>query len=392
MNTQTNIQSGPSRSSSISVPDSVSHLKVFFTLLFMLQVAMSLATFIWAAVGLIKVNTLIASFSLLFLSLKIRREYAPVYLYTGFLIAAFLVSSLYVARTDWRLFTPVLFIISGFNIALILLRGYVYSWGGYAIFYALAGYFMLMIFSGVDGASAMKYCSFNGISMVMLVVCISLYIILETENKKFDIKPALLTLAISIWGIGRSGIVVGFVLFLGLLSIRLKHKPKYFIRVLVFLLIAFLGLRATDYSFFGNAIAHQEERGTVLTDHVRAGMWANYYNNLDIARVIFGVNVLEDPWETGEINEYNYHNSFINLHLQTGFMGLITMAIIVKALFVFYRTNRVFFFLLLALVLRASVDLFIFFGAFDFLPFFFIFYLLRERQRSKTAAPLRAAG
>jgi len=117
-------------------------------------------------------------------------------------------------------------------------------------------------------------------------------------------------------------------------------------------------------------------------------MWANYFNNLDISRVIFGANVVEDPWPEGEINEYNYHNSFINLHLQTGLMGLVTLALIIFALFKFYKTNKVFFFLLLALILRSSTDLFIFFGRFDFIPFFFIFYYLNIARKSRNNVAL----
>ena len=134
---------------------------------------------------------------------------------------------------------------------------------------------------------------------------------------------------------------------------------------------------AMDYSIFGNAIDHYLARKTETGSSERMMMWTNYFNNLDIFRFIFGVNVVEDPWPEGDIFEYNYHNAFINLHLQTGFMGLITIALIIFAIFKFYRINQVFLILLLTLVLRSSTDLLIFFGPFDFLPLFFIFYLLK---------------
>ena len=110
----------------------------------------------------------------------------------------------------------------------------------------------------------------------------------------------------------------------------------------------------------------------------RLTMWKNYFNNLDMSRVIFGVNVTEDPWPEGEIFEYNYHNSFINLHLQTGMMGLMTLALILFTLFKYYRIHQVFLVLWLTLIVRSSTDLLIFFGPFDFLPLFFIFYLLKH--------------
>jgi hypothetical protein len=240
---------------------------------------------------------------------------------------------------------------------------------------------MLML-AGVDGYSALKFSSWNGISMVMLVACISLYIILSMENKKIDLKPALFTLVISIWGIGRSGIASSFVLLLGLIFVRLRAKPKYIYYVIICLFIAYLfyalSMFVMDYSIFGNAIDHYLTRKIETGPSERWTMWTNYFNNLDISRVIFGVNVVEDPWPEGLINEYNYHSSFINLHLQTGFMGLITLALIIFSLFKFYRINQVFFFLLLTVISRSSTDLLIFFGPFDFIPFFFIFYFLKS--------------
>lgn len=318
------------------------------------------------------------------LSTKIRREHILIYIYMGFLVASFFVSSLIVERTDWRLFTPVLFIISGFGAAMVLLRSYVYSWGGYIVFYGLAGYFLVLMLAGVQGDAALKFCSFNGISIVMLVACISLYIILSIENKKIDLKPALLTLVISIWGTGRSGIIASLVLLLGLLSLRLKNKPRYGYYVIICSLIAFLSVYATDYSFFRNAIDHYHERGSTWKDEARSTMWKNYFNNLDVSRGVFGANIVTDPWPEGEVNDYNYHNSFIALHSQTGLMGLITMALFIFALFKFYRTNLVFFFLLLTLILRTSLDTIIFFGRYDFIPFFFIFHYLQKRRTQHT--------
>jgi len=365
--------------SSTIFPASYNVNKFFFTILYSLCVALSLISFIWDINILIKVNVLLGMLALILLSPRVRREYVPIYIFVVFLAASFLFLSLLVGRTDWRLLTPIHFIVSGVGIAMILVRRYVYSWGGYIVFYSLAGYFFMLMLAGVDGNVALEFCSFNGISMVMLVACISLYIILSMENKKIDLKPALFTLVISIWGIGRSGIASSFLLLLGLLFVRLRDKPKY-IYVIICLLITFifyaLAMFATDYSFFGNAIDHYLTRETGPSE--RLIMWTNYFNNLDIFRFIFGANIVEDPWPEGEIFEYNIHNSFINLHLQTGFMGLITMALILFALFRFYRTNKVFFVLLLTLILRASTDLFIFFGRFDFIPYFFIFYFLKS--------------
>jgi hypothetical protein len=355
--------------------------RIFFTILFSLYLALSLICFIWPNNHITLFNTLLGLFALILFSTRIQRADAPIYLFAGFLAASFLVSSLFVWRTGWRLYFPICFLVSCPGIAMILLRGYVHRWGGYIVFYGLTAYFLMLMLTGVDGHSALKYSSWNGISTLMLVACISLYIILSMENKPIDFMPALFTLVISIWGIGRSGIASSIVLLLGLLLIRLRSKPHYIYRALLGFLFVFLFhelyLLVTDYSIFQNAFDHYFARRTETGPSERMKMWTNYLNNLDLFRILFGLNVTEVPWVEGAVFEYNYHNSFINLHLQTGVMGLVIMALILFALFTFYRINPVFLVLLLTLVLRSSTDLLIFFGPFDFLPLFFIFYCLK---------------
>jgi hypothetical protein len=383
MNAQYHDQAGSAKLTSTILPASFNVNKIFFTILFSLYLALSLIYYIWAIDIIILLPTLLGLLAFILLSTRIRKEYVPMYIYIGLLATSFLISSLIVGRTDSRLlYVPIIFIVSSPGIAMILIRGYVYSWGGYIVFYGLAFYFFILMLSGYDGFSALTLTSYNGISITMLVACISLYIIQSMENKRIDLKPALVTLVISIWGIGRSGIASSTVLLFSLLFVRLRSKPKYIFIVLICLFGAYLFydvlyIIAINNSFLSNAIETTLKR-MAAADSARAIMWTNYFNNIDIFRLIFGVNVVEDPWPAGEINEYNYHNSFINLHLQTGFMGLLTMVLIIFAVFNFYRTNKVFLILLLTLILRSSTDLVIFFSRFDFIPFFFIFYFLKS--------------
>lgn len=358
--------------------------KVILTILFSLNLALSLISFLWDINPLIKVNALLGLIGLIFLNTRIRNDYFQIYIYAVILALSFLVSSLFVWRTDWRIFTPIYFMASGFGMAMILVRGKVYSWGGYIIFYSLSFYFLILMFTGVSGFSALKYCSHNGISIVILIACISLYIILSNENKKISLVPAVFTALISIWGIGRSGIISSLILLFGLFFVTFQAKAKNFFILIIFIsyLIylfqeAFLGF-AIDYLYAGNAIENYIIRAGTLEEEARIGMWSNYFYNLDIFRFVFGVNVVEDPWSDKVINEYNYHNSFISFHSQTGLMGLITIVILIFSLFSFFRTNKVFFFLLLALILRIFTDNVMFFGRFDFIIYFFIFYLLKS--------------
>ena len=180
--------------------------KLFFTLLYSLCLTLSLISFIQDSDLLIKANLLLGVFGITLLSTRIRREDVPIYIFVAFLAASFFVSSFYVERTGWRLFQPIIFIVSSFGAAMILVRGYVYSWSGYIVFYCLTGFFLMLMITGSDANTVLKNCSHNGISQVMLIACISLYITLSIEKKQIDLKPALFTLFISIWAVSRSGI------------------------------------------------------------------------------------------------------------------------------------------------------------------------------------------
>jgi hypothetical protein len=386
INAQNHNQTSSAKLTSAIIFESFNINKIFFTILISLYLALSLSNYIWPSIYNNIICSALGLIALMLLSTRLRREDVIVYLFTGCLAASFLVSSLFVGRTGTKLFSPVVFIVYNFGLALILLRGYVYSWGAYIVFYGLTGYFLLMMLTGSDPAIILTTAS-NAISTMMIIACLFLYITLHIENKKIVLIPALLTFFFSIWGLGRTGIAASMVLLLGLLFVKLRAKRKYLCIAIIIILISYiftywlfddLYKLAMNYPILGNAIEHNVQRWTRNASDPRLSYWEYYFSNLDISRLIFGVNVVEDPWPAGEINEYNYHNSFIHLHLQTGLMGLITMVLIICSLFKFYRSNQVFFILLLTLVFRSIFDSVIFFLRFDLFPFFFIFYFLKN--------------
>lgn len=370
-------------------PASYNYKKFFFTILFSLYLALSLIGFLIIPNRVINLIPLfLGLFALIVLSIRIRRGYVTIYIFVGLLVTSLLISSLIVGRSFRSIHIPIFFILSSFGIAQILLRGFVYSWGGYIVFYGLAVYFLMLMLSGVD--LLLTRGSTNAVSIAILSACISLYIILSREGKKIDLKPAIFALAISIWGIGRSGIISSIVLLLGFIFIKTRSKRTYLLSMIIILIIAYkyqytLLDKLMDYSLFRKPIEVNVQRWTRKTADPRFTYWANYFENLDISRLLFGVNVLEDPWIEGAENDYNYHNSFINLHIQTGLMGLVTIVIILFSLFKYYRTNIVFFILAASYILRASTDLFIFFSRFDFILFFFIFHFLNRLSPSSAS-------
>jgi hypothetical protein len=288
-----------------------------------------------------------------------------------------------------------LFIFFNFGIALILLRGNVHSHGAYLVFYALFSYMALLILTGIDPDEALKVTSRNGISEMMIVASVCLYIIQTNERKEIDLKPAFCTLLISIWAIGRSGIISSFVLLVGLLLIRMRFRKLYiyiifFVLLAIFLFFDQLLLFGVDNNFFGGAINFYLARKMEDGPDSRIPIWTNYFNNLDAFKVFLGANVLTDPWPEGAMHAYNYHNMFIHLHLQTGLMAIVFYILILSALVKFWRTNKVFFVLLLTICLRGMTDTFMLFESWDFILYFFIYHFLRDSYLSIKANPRRS--
>jgi hypothetical protein len=357
--------------------------------IYTLGISLSLLSFIFNINIFIKFNLLFSLLSVVILFKYETKHNYNLYLYSILLLLFFFLSSFLVDRFGWRFITPLQFIFSGLGFSMILLSYRIYSISGYIVFYGLAFYFLVLMTMGVSGDQALKWSSSNGISTLMLIACISLYIISNFEKKEIDLYPALLTLLISIWGIGRSGIISSFVLFIGLILIKFWHKRK----IVYFIFTFFIFLSTMIYyfsdifinfslnnNFLSNAVIRFIERGDEFSESsARSTMWANYINNIDLTRFFFGVNVETDPWDEGIENSFNYHNSFIDLHLQTGIYGIFTMCLLFFSLFTLFKYNKVLFLLLLVLIIRSFTDTIFFFGRYDYLMYFFIFCKKRNK-------------
>ncbi len=288
-----------------------------------------------------------------------------------------LVSSVAVNRFE-RLGHAILFILMNGGVALTM-KNSIQTWAVKVVFLFWSFIFLYYIFIGADPDETLKVVSHNGVSMMMLVSCISYYIVVRQNEEKLYVWPAFLTLIISIWGIGRSGILSSFILFIGILLI--KYNPKRILLILVsfpvfFILMSyekFIDL-SLNFSFLSGSILNILVKSE--GDEPRLEIWENYFQNLDTFRLIFGANTKTDPWPDGEFLAYNYHNTFINLHSQTGFMGLVTIFILILALINFYRFDKIFFILLFVLLIRWFTDIGLYFESWDFLPFFFTFVML----------------
>jgi len=218
------------------------------------------------------------------------------------------------------------------------------------VFYGITSYFIALMLFGVDSRYVLSASSYNGISMMMLVSCISLYAISGLQNRNVDLFPAILTFIVCVWAIGRSGILASCILLLGMFLQKkiIFQSRTTFLSVIMLLIVGivlfvnkqFL-LSITDF-MAGDAIENYLVR--TGQEEPRFIFWKNYFDNLDLYRLVFGSNLHFDFRPDGKIYAYNYHSTWINLHAQTGFMSLLIFSFLFRALIQYLKTNRLFFF------------------------------------------------
>lgn len=297
-----------------------------------------------------------------------------------FLILAGLISSLYVFRHE-RIHHMIFFNLMSLGILLLFEHKLIFHKHIMFIFICLNLYFVSMIFSLENPIYALKVCSGNGISYMMIITTIALYISRYMSEKKILIWPAVSNFLICFWAGGRSGIFSSLIIFLGICYIAVKNKKIFY--TFFFVISAVListGFIFYDYlrEFYFFKVPFDRFATHSLLNDPRIQIWSNYFINLDFSRFIFGANIKNDPWPDGTILNYDYHNSFINLHANTGIYGFFLILLACYSLIFYYRKNFLYFILFSAIILRAFTDSFIFFESWDFLFFFFLMVPLKS--------------
>ncbi len=350
---------------------------IFINIIVITYIMFSLLSFVFNNVIMLKITLIAGLVAFIHGCLKIEREYFKIYFFIGVLILFTLVSALVVSRTEPSL-ALIVNIVASAGIALILLKEKIYNITVLIPFSIMSLFFTRHIINGVLPHEVFDNMSFNGISIVMLVACISLYIVLHKNKQPISLLPAIISLLISIWAMGRSGILSTAFISLGLYLIKPRTQKSY-----VYILFLCLLLFAKDIvaDIFTDFIRINDTYDMVMSKNEillsgREDIWGHYLHSLNLKSVIFGVDVHKDSYMSWIL--YNYHNSYIKLHSLVGFAAFIVILLILRSVYWLFKTNKLYFILFLAMSLRMLTDISNYFTVFDFIPFFFIFYSMKR--------------
>ncbi len=372
----------------------------FFSLLFLLYLSLSIVRFNLPANLFLTFAIAIFALSLLFLVLiKMKKKEINCLIFLVLLLSSFALSSFLVGR-EYRIIQNLIFILMSSGIAFTLTRGLVKKWAVYIPFYGLLTFFIIHIILG-HNPDEILVCSHNGVSLMLLATLIPVYIL--SDHQKVDLKPAFFSFLLAIWAVGRSGIGSIGMLLIGMSIIKYRQTQKYaylFLAVmtificLILILFPLLHLdlykTTKDFLLTYFSVALTDDSGLMAYDvslgkaisempSERLGILFNYLENLDFYHFLFGVNVMTMYWPEAQFFGYNLHNTFINLHSQTGILGVLVILTIIYSSYFFYSVDKkIYSLLILVMMLRWSTDIGLFFESWDFIPYFFIFTFLER--------------
>ena len=240
-------------------------------------------------------------------------------------------------------------------------------------------YYLFLVFSGSNVKLVNDITSKNHI-WINTILCIGLMIFVFSRSfkshKYFDHLLLILTVSsflISVWTQSRASIIAA-ILFLLLNIIYLYFYKKRRIMVLFFVLIPII------ITFLFNLINLNDIFGVFYRkdffSDVRYEIFEIYIQKIDFLSIFSGVN-LDSIFPV--IDLYNIHNSYIEIHSEFGFIGIYIFLIYLFSLFKLFRKNFIYFSILLAILIRAWSDTFLFYY-FDFIIFILIFTGLDRRK------------
>ncbi|KAA0690841.1 hypothetical protein DT594_17620 [Halopseudomonas laoshanensis] len=225
----------------------------------------------------------------------------------------------------------------------------------------------------------------------MIVIQVALSIAVFLEKNKLPLLPAMATLVIALFGIGRGSIVVAFLIivisffvnYFASSSLVEKNESTRRFFGFVMLVLMVVGIAYAGYFGFVNSLIEQSKFSAGLLDSHRGAMLSDYLSKMEGWSLIFGADY------TGTSIESTYggnpHNSYIRLHSYYGLFGLLFIIFSPFSLFV---SNKAFIyksviFLLVSLVLtRAATDPLLFPTLLDFfyVLYFFLFWKYAPRK------------
>lgn len=221
----------------------------------------------------------------------------------------------------------------------------------------------------------------NGIPSYLLVLLVSYYFLTVLFKGKMPIFPAILSLVISFYGVGRGSMVVSLALiFLCVVHYFFFSTSKDGLRrfLVIASIISAIVVLFVNFEFIYDFIVSGTKLSVGLQDENRIGIFKSYMDSLNVAEYVSGGGY--DDNIVGPVYHGNPHIAFIRLH---AFLGLIPLVLVILSpIILLYRFKPLNFVLLalIGLMLMRSMSEPVMFPTFlDFFYFMCLFVYVRTK-------------
>lgn len=281
-----------------------------------------------------------------------------------------------------------------FGIAILLLKYKLNPIIVLTSFYIHITFFVFHI-TGASDPNTIFSASRNMVSVIMLIQVSLVYISYSEWNKKITYFYAIFPLIISIWAIGRSGIISSAILLLGLLlfTINKKNRKRNIILSLLIIFISALFIAPdTDLKLFDNIkssyeVVYDRTQLKGFTDDARGNITYEYFSEMKSHVFSFFLGVPIEKSNNYIFASYNnnLHNSYLRAHATFGLLGvfLLSIGIVIAITRYLKLKNFLFVFIFCAILFRISTDTVAFIGILDPFIYFFILNGLSKKNYYK---------
>jgi hypothetical protein len=331
----------------------------------------------------------IAIFGSYLLQGKMHRKWL---IFTLIFLTAIIISSILVSRKQFGIGNTAN-VVSLVGISILILRNKIIPRIAMIWFIYVAGYYIFLILEGVHpnlahaGENAR-----NGISVHMLFVTVTIYIIYYLHNKTFPLLPAFLFLIISIWAIGRGGILTSGILLISLVLVKLKEIYNQRMTQLVALIgISFL---LVNFSYVSTLFIKFVELERVIQDissrtdqtGSRFVIIEQFFSESSIIDILVGQEI-----EQGSIGKEwggNAHNSFLGLIIYSGLLGFIVFIAWIIINIKLFKIKFELGILMFVVFIRMMTEYVVWFSVFDYVIYLFFFLYIDIKSKNQVTNKL----
>ncbi|MGO1468958.1 MAG: hypothetical protein ACTHW2_02925 [Tissierella sp.] len=225
-------------------------------------------------------------------------------------------------------------------------------------------YFINMIFK-IPPDDLFLHQSRNYISIYVIQFLTLLYIAYQDNYKKVGIFPALICFILSVWGLGRGGILISLILLIGMISLYLfeyikgKKKSKRILtkkNIIIFIMVAIIvSILIVATGVFELIFGRFYDMGL---ESARTIIWGDYLQKTfsSFSNLLFGFNLEYNRLFTRY--DFNLHNSFLSMHAHYGLIFFLLNIFLLSKTFIFYFKTKEYqmLILMIAFFLRAGTD------------------------------------